>query len=29
MDDLMIIELYFARNEKVIEETDKKWEVVL
>ena len=25
MDDLMIIELYFARNEKAIEETDKKY----
>ena len=25
MDDLTIIELYFARNEKAIEETDKKY----
>lgn len=25
MDDLMIIELYFSRNEKAIEETDKKY----
>ena len=25
MDDLMIIELYFARNEKAIQETDKKY----
>lgn len=25
MDDLAIIELYFARNEKAIEETDKKY----
>lgn len=29
MDDLTIIELYFARNEKAIEETDKKiWKAV-
>jgi len=25
MDDLTIIELYFARDEKAIEETDKKY----
>ena len=27
MDDLMIIELYFARDEQAIEETDTKWEI--
>lgn len=26
MDDLMIIELYFARDEQAIEETDTKYE---